>query len=432
MAAAAAAAALRRGARASAVRPPYLSRRTLASAPSSALTNFDWTDPLSLESQLTEEERGVGKAAREFARDKLQPRVVQAYRTESFDPKIMREMGEAGLLGSTIPPELGGAGVGYVSYGLIAREVEAVDSGFRSAMSVQSSLVMGPIFEHGSDEQRKKYLPDLAAGKLIGCFGLTEPDAGSDPASMRTHAIDDGDAFVLSGTKTWITNAPLAHVMVVWAKNRAEPNHPVRGFIVERDAVTRGTVSTPKIEGKLSLRASITGQIILDNVRVPKSAMLPNVKGMRGPFSCLNRARYGISWGAMGAAETCLRVARQYGLDRKQFGKPLAATQLQQLKLADMVSEIALGLQTSLRVGRLLESEGGCPPEAISLAKRNNCVKALAIARLARDMLGGNGIQDEYHVMRIAANLETVNTYEGAADVHALILGKAITGISAF
>jgi len=353
--------------------------------------------------------------------------VLRAYREESYDPAVVREMGALGLLGSTIPEKYGGAGMGYVAYGLIAREIERVDSGYRSAMSVQSSLVMHPIHAYGSEAQRRKYLPKLATGEWVGCFGLTEPDAGSDPGGMKTRADKVADGYRLTGSKMWISNAPIADVFVVWAKS-TEHNNQIRGFVLEKGM--KG-LSAPKIGGKLSLRASVTGEIVMDGVVVPESALLPNVSGLKGPFGCLNRARYGISWGAMGAAEDCMHRARQYTLDRKQFNRPLAATQLVQKKLADMQTDIALGLQASLRVGRLMD-EGKMAPEMISIVKRNNCGKALDIARMARDMHGGNGIQIEYHVMRHAANLETVNTYEGAHDVHALILGRAITGIQAF
>jgi glutaryl-CoA dehydrogenase len=346
---------------------------------------------------------------------------------ERFDREIMSEMGELGLLGATVPEEYGGAGLGYVSYGLIARAVERVDSGYRSACSVQSSLVMYPIYAYGSEEQRRKYLPGLARGELVGCFGLTEPDSGSDPGSMRTRAVKTDNGYRLTGTKMWITNSPIADVFVVWGKSEAHGGK-IRGFVLEKG--TTG-LSAPKIKQKLSLRASITGEIVMDNVEVGEDALLPNVEGLKGPFGCLNRARYGIGWGSMGAAEACFAAARQYTLDRKQFGKPLAANQLVQLKLANMVTEITLGLQAALRVGRRLE-EGKLIPETISLLKRNNCGKALDIARIARDMHGGNGISAEFHVMRHAANLETVNTYEGTHDVHALILGRAITGLSAF
>jgi glutaryl-CoA dehydrogenase len=386
--------------------------------------DFVWEDPLDLESQLTEEERMVRDTAHAYAQDKLFPRVLKAYREETFDRAIMSEMGALGLIGATVPEEYGGAGLGYVAYGLIAREVEMVDSGYRSAMSVQSSLVMHPIFAYGSEAQRRKYLPKLATGEWVGCFGLTEPDYGSDPGSMVTRAEKVAGGYALTGAKMWITNAPIADVAVVWAKL----DGVIRGFIVERG--TKG-FSTPKIEGKLSLRASITGEIVLEGAVVPEENILPNVKGLAGPFGCLNMARYGIAWGAMGAAEFCWHRARQYVLDRKQFGKPLAANQLVQKKLADMQTEITLGLHAALRLGRMLEEHKAAPP-AISLMKRNNCGKALDIARVARDMHGGNGISDEFHVMRVMCNLETVNTYEGAHDIHALILGRAQTGIQAF
>jgi glutaryl-CoA dehydrogenase len=385
---------------------------------------FNWEDPLSLEGELTEEERMVRDTAHGYAQEKLFPRVLMAYREEKFDRAIMSEMGELGLLGPTIPEEYGGAGLDYVAYGLIAREIERVDSGYRSAMSVQSSLVMYPIHAYGSEEQRKKYLPKLASGEWVGCFGLTEPDHGSDPGSMVTRAEKVSGGYSLSGAKTWITNAPLADVAVVWAKL----DDVIRGFIVERG--TKG-FSTPKIEGKLSLRASVTGEIVLDKAMVPEENLLPNAKGLAGPFGCLNRARYGIAWGSMGAAEFCWQQARQYVLDRKQFGRPLAANQLIQKKLADMQTEIALGLAGALRLGRLMEQHKAAPP-VISMMKRNNCGKALDIARVARDMHGGNGISDEFHVMRVLSNLETVNTYEGTHDIHALILGRAQTGIQAF
>src|SRR5215212_7392116 len=386
--------------------------------------DFNWEDPLDLESELTEEERMVRDTAHGYAQEKLFPRVLKAYREESFDREIMREMGALGLIGATVPEEYGGAGLGYVAYGLIAREVEAVDSGYRSAMSVQSSLVMHPIYSYGSETQRRKYLPKLASGEMVGCFGLTEPDHGSDPGSMVTRAEKVSGGYSLTGAKTWITNAPVADLAVVWAKLEGV----IRGFIVERG--TKG-FSTPKIEGKLSLRASVTGEVVLDNALVPETNLLPNAKGLAGPFGCLNRARYGIAWGAMGAAEFCWHQARQYVLDRKQFGRPLAASQLVQKKLADMQTEIALGLQAAFRVGRLLD-EGRAAPTMISLMKRNNCGKALDIARLARDMHGGNGISDEFHVMRVLSNLEAVNTYEGTHDIHALVLGRAQTGIQAF
>jgi glutaryl-CoA dehydrogenase len=385
---------------------------------------FNWEDPLDLESELTEEERMVRDTARDYAQEKLFPRVLIANREERYDPEIVREMGALGLLGPTVPEEYGGAGLGYVAYGLIAREIERVDSGYRSAMSVQSSLVMHPIYAYGSEAQRRKYLPKLASGEMVGCFGLTEPDHGSDPGSMVTRAEKVAGGYKLTGNKTWITNAPVADIAVVWAKLDGK----IRGFIVERG--TKG-FSTPKIEGKLSLRASITGQVVLEGALVPEENMLPNVSGLAGPFGCLNVARSGIAWGAMGAAEFCWHAARQYVLDRKQFGRPLAANQLIQKKLADMQTEIALGLHAALRLSRLIEQHKASPP-VISLLKRNNCGKALEIARLARDMHGGNGIADEFHVMRVLCNLETVNTYEGTHDIHALVLGRAQTGIQAF
>ncbi|MEM9085873.1 MAG: acyl-CoA dehydrogenase [Pseudomonadota bacterium] len=388
---------------------------------------FNWEDPFDLESQLTEDERMIRDAANAFAQSELQTRVIEAYRNEVSAPELFPLMGQAGVLGVTIPEEFGGVGASYVAYGLVAREIERVDSGYRSMASVQSSLVMHPIYAYGSDEQRAKYLPGLASGELIGCFGLTEPDAGSDPAGMKTYAKQDGDDYVISGSKTWISNSPFADVFVVWAKSE-EHGGGIRGFILEKDMEG---LSAPKIEGKISLRASTTGMIMMDEVRVPSSALLPHVQGLKGPFGCLNRARYGISWGAMGAAEFCLHAARQYGLDRKQFGRPLAGTQLYQKKLADMMSDIALGLQASLRVGRLID-EHRFSPDMISIVKRNNVGKALDIARMARDMHGGNGISEEYQVIRHAVNLETVNTYEGTHDVHALILGRGITGIAAF
>ena len=390
-------------------------------------SGFQWDDPFLLHDQLSEDERMIGETARAYAQDRLQPRVIEAYLEEKTDPAIFREMGELGLLGVTVPEEYGGVGAGYVSYGLVAREVERVDSGYRSMMSVQSSLVMYPIYAYGSEDQRRKYLPKLASGEFIGCFGLTEPDAGSDPAGMKTRAEKVSDGYRLVGSKMWISNAPIADVFVVWAKSEAHGGD-IRGFVLEKGM--KG-LSAPKIGGKLSLRASITGEIVMDGVVVPESALLPNVSGLKGPFGCLNRARYGISWGAMGAAEDCFFRARQYTLDRRQFKRPLAANQLVQKKLADMQTEISLGLQASLRVGRLMDEHREAP-EMISIVKRNNCGKALDIARQARDMHGGNGIQVEYHVMRHAQNLETVNTYEGAHDVHALILGRAITGIQAF
>ena len=387
-------------------------------------SDFNWEDPLDIEHDLTEEERMVRDTARGFAQDYLMPRVMEAYREEKYDPDMMREMGKLGLLGPTIPEQYGGAGLGYVSYGLIAREVERVDSGYRSAMSVQSSLVMHPIYAYGTEAQRMKYLPKLASGEAIGCFGLTEPDHGSDPGSMATRADKVDGGYKLNGAKTWISNSPVADVAVVWAKL----DGVIRGFVVERGM--KG-FSTPKIEGKLSLRASITGEIVLEDCVVPEENLLPNAKGLSGPFGCLNNARYGIAWGAMGAAEFCWHAARQYTLDRKQFNRPLAANQLVQKKLADMQTEIALGLAGALRLGRMLE-DGRAAPPSISLMKRNNCGKALDIARTARDMHGGNGISEEYHVMRVVSNLETVNTYEGTHDIHALILGRAQTGIQAF
>ncbi|WP_430423194.1 acyl-CoA dehydrogenase [Phenylobacterium sp.] len=385
---------------------------------------YRWDDPLDMSSRLSEEERMVWDAARQYAREKLLPRVVSAYAEERFDREIMTEMGELGFLGPTLPEEYGCAGVNHVAYGLIAREIEAIDSGYRSAMSVQSSLVMYPIYAFGSEEQKRKYLPGMAAGRIIGCFGLTEPDGGSDPASMRTVAKKVSDGYVLNGAKMWITNSPVSDVALVWAKLDGK----IRGFLVERG--TKG-FETPKILNKLSLRASVTGEISLTDVHVPEDAMLPGVEGLRGPFSCLNKARYGIAWGAMGAAEFCLHASRDYVSSRSLFGRTLASRQLVQKKLADMSTEIALGFEGALALGRLID-EGAWVPEAISMLKRNNCGKALDIARVARDMHGGNGISGEYHVMRHASNLETVNTYEGAHDVHALILGRAITGESAF
>ncbi|MCA1404065.1 acyl-CoA dehydrogenase [Ensifer sp. IC3342] len=388
---------------------------------------FQWDDPFLLENQLSEDERMIRDTARAYAQEKLQPRVIEAYREEKTDPTIFREMGDLGLLGVTVPDTYGGVGASYVSYGLVAREIERVDSGYRSMMSVQSSLVIYPIFAHGSEDQKRKYLPKLISGEWIGCFGLTEPDAGSDPAGMKTRAIKTDGGYRLIGSKMWISNAPLADVFVVWAKSEAHGN-AIRGFVLEKGM--KG-LSAPKIAGKLSLRASITGEIVLDDVEVGEDALLPNVEGLKGPFGCLNRARYGISWGALGAAEFCWHAARQYGLDRKQFNRPLAQTQLFQKKLADMQTEITLGLQGALRVGRLMD-EGRMAPEMISIVKRNNCGKALDIARMARDMHGGNGISEEYQVMRHMLNLETVNTYEGTHDVHALILGRAQTGLQAF
>ncbi len=385
---------------------------------------FKWDDPLDLEGELTEEERMVRDTARDYAQEKLFPRVLAANREGNFNPDILREMGELGLIGSTIPQEYGGAGLGYVSYGLIAREVERVDSGFRSLMSVQSSLVMYPIYAYGSEAQRRKYLPKLATGELVGCFGLTEPDHGSDPGAMVTRAEKVPGGFSLTGAKMWITNAPVADLAVVWAKLDGK----IRGFLVERG--TKG-LSTPKIDGKLSLRASITGELVLDGAVVPEENILPNVAGLAGPFGCLNVARTGIAWGAIGAAEFCWHRARDYALNRKQFGRPLAANQLVQKKLADMQTEITLGLHAALRLSRMIDAGTASPP-AISMLKRNNCGKALDIARLARDIHGGNGIAEEYHVMRVLCNLETVNTYEGTHDIHALVLGRAQTGIQAF
>lgn len=390
----------------------------------SSKVQFQWEDPFLLEDQLSEEERMVRDTARDYAQDKLQPRVRSAYEEERFDREIMNELGELGLLGATLPEEYGTAGVNHVCYGLIAREIERVDSGYRSAMSVQSSLVMHPIHAFGSEAQRQKFLPKLATGEWVGCFGLTEPDFGSDPAGMRTKADPVDGGYILNGAKMWISNSPIADVAVVWGKLDGE----IRGFIVERGMEG---FSTPKIEGKLSLRASITGEIVLENCFVPEENLLPNVKGLKGPFSCLNKARFGISWGALGSAEFCWMAARDYTMERKQFDRPLAANQLIQKKLADMQTEITLGLQACLRVGRLMD-EGNCPVENISLVKRNSCGKALDIARMARDMHGGNGISGEYHVIRHMINLETVNTYEGTHDVHALILGRAQTGLQAF
>lgn len=391
------------------------------------LGQFDWSDPFFLEDQLTEDERMFAQSARAYAQEKLQPRAIGAFRDEVTDPAIFREMGEMGLLGVTVPEEYGGLGAGYVTYGVIAREIERVDSGFRSMMSVQSSLVMYPIYAYGSEEQRKKYLPKLASGEFIGCFGLTEPDAGSDPAGMKTRAEKTATGYKLTGSKMWISNAPFADVFVIWAKSE-EHGGKIRGFILEKGM--KG-LSAPKIGGKLSLRASTTGEVVMDGVEVGEDALLPNVQGLKGPFGCLNRARYGISWGAMGSAEFCWHAARQYGLDRHQFNRPLAQTQLFQKKLADMQTEITLGLQAALRVGRLMD-EARAAPEMISMIKRNNCGKALDIARLSRDMHGGNGISEDFQVFRHMANLETVNTYEGAHDVHALILGRAQTGLQAF
>ncbi len=388
---------------------------------------FDWEDPFRLVDQLSEDERMIADSARAYAQEKLQPRVIAAYNEEKVEPEIFREMGEMGLLGITVPEEYGGLGSSYVAYGLVAREIERVDSGYRSMMSVQSSLVMYPIYAYGSEEQRQKYLPKLASGEFIGCFGLTEPDAGSDPAGMKTRAVKTDSGYRISGSKMWISNSPIADVFVIWAKSEAHGGK-IRGFVLEKGM--KG-LSAPKVGNKMSLRASVTGEIVMDNVEVGEDALLPHVQGLKGPFGCLNRARYGISWGVMGAAEFCWQAARGYGLDRKQFGKPLAQTQLFQKKLADMQTEISLGLQASLRVGRLMDEAKGAP-EMVSLIKRNNCGKALDIARMARDMHGGNGISAEFQVIRHMVNLETVNTYEGTHDVHALILGRAQTGLQAF
>jgi glutaryl-CoA dehydrogenase len=391
------------------------------------LAAFEWSDALRLEDQLSEDERMLRDAAATFAQTTLQPKVRDAYREEVTDAGIFRQMGDAGLLGLTIPEEYGGLGAGYVTYGLVAREIERVDSGYRSMMSVQSSLVMYPIHAYGSEAQRRKFLPGLASGELIGCFGLTEPDAGSDPAGMKTRAVKTPTGYKISGAKMWISNAPIADVFVVWAKSD-EHGGKIRGFILEKGMTG---LSAPKIGGKLSLRASVTGEIVMDGVEVGEDALLPNVEGLKGPFGCLNRARYGIAWGVMGAAEFCWHAALRYGLDRKQFGKPLAQTQLFQKKLADMQTEITLGLQSALQLGRLMDA-GKAAPAMISMMKRNNCGKALDIARASRDMHGGNGISDEFHIMRHMVNLETVNTYEGTHDVHALILGRAQTGLQAF
>ena len=391
------------------------------------LGSFDWSDPFRLSDQLSEDERMIRDSAAAYAQEKLQPRVVEAFADETVEPGIFREMGDMGLLGVTCPEEYGGLGGSYVSYGLVAREVERVDSGYRSMMSVQSSLVIYPIYAYGSEAQRKKYLPKLCAGEWIGCFGLTEPDAGSDPAGMKTRAEKTANGYRLTGSKMWISNAPIADVFVIWAKSE-EHGGRIRGFILEKGM---NGLSAPKVGNKLSLRTSVTGEVVMDGVEVGEDALLPNVQGLKGPFGCLNRARYGISWGSMGAAEFCWHAARQYGLDRHQFGKPLAGTQLFQKKLADMMTEISLGLQASLQVGRLLDAANAAP-EMISIVKRNNCGKALEIARQSRDMHGGNGISGEFQVIRHMMNLETVNTYEGTHDVHALILGRAQTGIQAF
>ncbi len=397
-----------------------------AARPAAKKAVFDWTDPLLLEEQLGEEERMVRDTARDYCQDKLMPRVLEANRHEHFDREIMSELGSLGLLGMTLPEDYGCAAANYVCYGLAAREVERVDSGYRSAMSVQSSLVMHPIYAYGTESQRQKYLPKLATGEWVGCFGLTEPDAGSDPAAMRTTAKKADGGYILKGSKMWITNSPIADVFIVWAKSA--PDDAIRGFVLEKGMEG---LSAPKIEGKFSLRASITGEIVMDDVFVPEENLLPNVSGLKGPFGCLNRARYGIAWGALGAAEFCWHAARQYTLDRTMFGKPLAATQLIQKKLADMQTEITLGLHAALQAGRLFD-ESRLAPEAISLIKRNSCGKALDIARTARDMHGGNGVADEYHVIRHVMNLEAVNTYEGTHDIHALILGRAQTGLQAF
>jgi glutaryl-CoA dehydrogenase len=391
---------------------------------SSHRASFNWQDPLNLDSMLSEEERMMRDSAHQYCQDKLMPRILEANRHERFDREIMNELGELGMLGSTLPEEYGCANVNHVVYGLIAREVERVDSGYRSAMSVQSSLVMHPIHAYGSEQQRQKYLPKLATGEWVGCFGLTEPDSGSDPASMTTRAVAENGGYRLTGAKMWITNSPIADIFVVWGKLEGE----IRGFILEKEMPG---LSAPKIEGKFSLRASITGEIVMDNVWVPEANLLPNVSGLKGPFGCLNKARYGIAWGSLGAAEFCWHAARQYCLDRQQFGRPLAATQLIQKKLADMQTDITVGLMACIQAGRLMDSNQ-LAPEAISLIKRNSCGKALDIARVARDMHGGNGVSDEYHVIRHVMNLEAVNTYEGTHDVHALILGRAQTGIQAF
>ncbi|MCF3594266.1 acyl-CoA dehydrogenase [Rhodobacteraceae bacterium LMO-12] len=400
---------------------------TLRAKDAPDLGSFTWDDPLRFEDQLTDEERMIRDSARAYAQEKLQPRVTSAFENEETDPEIFREMGEMGLLGVTTPEEYGGLGSGYVSYGLVAREIERVDSGYRSMMSVQASLVMYPIYAYGSEEQRKKYLPKLASGEWIGCFGLTEPDAGSDPAGMKTRAVKTDTGYRLTGSKMWISNAPIADVFVVWAKSEAHGGK-IRGFVLEKGMEG---LSAPKIKNKLSLRASITGEIVMKDVEVNDNALLPHVEGLKGPFGCLNRARYGISWGVLGAAEHCWHAARQYGLDRHQFKRPLAQTQLFQKKLADMQTEITLGLQASLQVGRLMD-QAKAAPEMISLVKRNNCGKALDVARMSRDMHGGNGISLEFQVIRHMVNLETVNTYEGTHDVHALILGRAQTGLQAF
>ncbi len=404
-----------------------LDKPMLKSKDAPDLSSYDWADPFMLEDQLTEDERLTRDSARAFAQEKLQPRVINAYREEEVAPEIFRQMGDMGLLGITVPEVYGGLGAGYVTYGLVAREIERVDSGYRSMMSVQSSLVMYPIYAYGSEEQRQKYLPGLASGELIGCFGLTEPDAGSDPAGMKTRAEKTASGYRITGSKMWISNSPLADVFVIWAKSEAHDGK-IHGFILEKGM--KG-LSAPKIGGKLSLRASVTGEVVMDGVEVGDDALLPHVSGLKGPFGCLNRARYGISWGVLGSAEFCWHAARQYGLDRKQFNRPIAQTQLFQKKLADIQTEITLGLQAALRVGRLMD-EARAAPEMISMIKRNNCGKALEIARTTRDMHGGNGISEEFQIMRHMCNLETVNTYEGTHDVHALILGRAQTGLQAF
>jgi glutaryl-CoA dehydrogenase len=406
---------------------PMLDKPMLKAKDAPDLSSYDWADPFMLEDQLTEDERLTRDSARAFAQEKLQPRVINAYREEEVAPEIFRQMGDMGLLGITVPEEYGGLGAGYVTYGLVAREIERVDSGYRSMMSVQSSLVMYPIYAYGSEEQRQRYLPGLASGELIGCFGLTEPDAGSDPAGMKTRAEKTANGYRITGSKMWISNSPLADVFVIWAKSEAHDGK-IRGFILEKGM--KG-LSAPKIGGKLSLRASVTGEVVMDGVEVGGDALLPHVSGLKGPFGCLNRARYGISWGVLGSAEFCWHAARQYGLDRKQFNRPIAQTQLFQKKLADIQTEITLGLQAALRVGRLMD-EARAAPEMISMIKRNNCGKALDIARTTRDMHGGNGISEDFQIMRHMCNLETVNTYEGTHDVHALILGRAQTGLQAF
>lgn len=391
------------------------------------LENFFWQDPFLLEKQLNEDDRMLRDAAAKFADKELRPSIVQVYRDEQVQPELFKKMGETGLLGATIPEKYGGLGASYTAYGLIAREIERIDSGYRSMMSVQSSLVIYPIHAYGDEDQRQKYLPRLCSGLLVGCFGLTEPDAGSDPAGMRTRAVKTPSGYRLNGSKMWISNSPIADVFIVWAKSDFHGGK-IRGFILEKGMPG---LSAPKIDGKLSLRASVTGEIVMEDVEVSESALLPNVEGLKGPFGCLNRARYGIAWGVMGAAEFCWTAARKYGLERKQFGKPIAQTQLFQKKLADMQTEIALGLQSAFRLGQMMDN-ATASPELISLMKRNNCGKALEIARASRDMHGGNGISEEFQVMRHAANLETVNTYEGTHDIHALILGKAQTGLQAF